>query len=783
MNHAAGPGVRAMLLAGIAMLLAFLLVSASVASQTRPPQRGLIAADPAPNALLAAGPDRILLNFSEAVNPATISLRLLSAGAVDVPLRSVAIDPANPARVIAEPSGTLFAGNFTVVWAAHSADTDAQFAGAYPFRTGVIANPGAARLNTALPAFWAVVSRWLVFLGAAIALGGFGWGWLLASRQTSRGAGSLLRTAAMACGAFVALVATIVPPLLDDLLPGSSAYSGVAGLADEMSLGWWVQTFSASALLILCLAALARARASYPIPAVLNWAGLGVGLITLVGLSLTSHASSPFDAAAIAVEIVHQWATALWVSGLLYLAANWRDLGTDIARFRTVRWIGGLLLVIAIVTGLARSWWFTPEPMLALTSAYGRILTAKIAVVLVTLVIGVLAIVLPRRSHANQASSSLGAQGVLALTAAFLAAYLALMAAPDMVAPLTRAGVDLTEVVALDPSTFGQSQGLLHLMTQPATIGAQTVVVRLTDGSGRPLPASGPATVQVDWQPLSASELRVSSLLQASQPDQTSIFVGSAVLPADSWWQADVVLMSPNRIASRTRFWLVIPDPNSSGHGPEAGSDATARGVFDRGLASLTALRSVLVTRAMNDGAGELVRLRKAIDIGYPEQNQAPSIDETVLDTTGGITSQERTVGEQRWVLLPNADWMATDPAPVKYPRDWGTTYATATGFQLGPRDDVDGEICQIVTFWLPEGPNPDRSPRWIAWWVGLASGELRREAMISMNRYQVSSYSKFDAPLGVGPPPPPATFATPAAFLATPAPAASAIPAATPGP
>ena len=46
----------------------------------------------------------------------------------------------------------------------------------------------------------------------------------------------------------------------------------------------------------------------------------------------------------------------------------------------------------------------------------------------------------------------------------------------------------------------------------------------------------------------------------------------------------------------------------------------------------------------------------------------------------------------------------------------------------MGPGEEVDGELCQVVTFWQPPHANPSRAPAWFAWWIGLASGELRRD-------------------------------------------------------
>ncbi len=61
-------------------------------------------------------------------------------------------------------------------------------------------------------------------------------------------------------------------------------------------------------------------------------------------------------------------------------------------------------------------------------------------------------------------------------------------------------------------------------------------------------------------------------------------------------------------------------------------------------------------------------------------------------------------------------------------------------------------------------GRSPSRTPAWYAWWIGLASGEVRREAMVSTRHNIVYQYRDFDAPFEIAPPVIPTPVATPAA-------------------
>jgi hypothetical protein len=514
---------------------------------------------------------------------------------------------------------------------------------------------------------------------------------------------------------------------------------------------------------------------------------LGSGLAALVGLSLTDAAASFFNGlpletaslntGAIALAIAHQSSTALWLSGLLYLANSWREFGSDVARFRRVRWIGGVLLAVSILSGLAGGWSHFSSVTDLLADRYGQVLAVKGVIVLLILVLGLLAMVLPRRLDATRAGRSLVTQGALALVALFLASVLALMALPGTVAPATLAGVALADVVPVDRTAFGMESATIHLLTQPVSPGSQTLVVRLTDGQGAALASDPLPEVTVTWTPFTTGagdgEPVVATAVLDVPPDpSTALFTGTVTLPGAGWWQADVIVTPPGGIAARARFWLVLPDPNVTGTGPEPTSDPRAQALFARGLESLTSLRSVRYTQRLGDGSGSLYRSQTAVSAAEGEQPAAYA--DTIIDAAGDVIAQQVIIGDRRWILA-GEDWVAAEPIPFLTPAAWGEAYTDAAGFQLGPREAVDGELSQVVTFWQPPRTSPSRAPAWFAWWIGIASGEVRREAMVSTRHYVVYGYRDFDAPLGITPPidvsAPVVTRATPVSTsVATPA-------------
>ncbi len=358
---------RLQVAAALALVLV-LLAAISVAIPARPvaAHAELTGAEPPADALLAAGPSRISLRFSEPVaeGAGSPSLRLVDASGRDLELGGVAVAADDPHRVSASVS-PLGPGTYTVVWATRSSVDGHSLTGTYAFRIGGGRVPGAATTEGETPRPWAVATRWLTFLGAAVAAGGFFAARLLLSGLGAVPSASLatprrLRLAALA-GAAIALVATLAEPALQTVFPPAGAIRPALGDAIRaLPDAWWLRPVALTVALAIAAtwvgsarprrvatgrAGMAQASASGTVAAStgggplqdqattpdgtattrpwLEWAGLVAALGALVGLSLTGHAAARGDVwrlPAMLSNVAHQWAVALWVGGLVHLA-------------------------------------------------------------------------------------------------------------------------------------------------------------------------------------------------------------------------------------------------------------------------------------------------------------------------------------------------------------------------------------------------------------------------------------------------------------------------------
>jgi copper transport protein len=339
---------------------------------------GLVASDPAGEAVLATAPQALTLTFSEPVEP--LLLRMVDGRGQSVEVSKVERDGA---RLILSPPLPLGQGAHVLSWRVISGDGH-PVGGSLTFWVGQrgTAPPGAASAaNAPLPgAIWA--ARLAVYLGLLVGAGGaFFIAWLQPATS-----GRVRAIIASFCGG--GLVATGISVGLQGLDALAQSFPGLADPASWRAGASGSFGGSAGIGAVALLASLASLRANGPTAKLLTLAALlGVGL----ALASSGHAATAEPRVlTVAAVFLHGVSLAFWIGALLPLAfAMGEPAGqatASLLRFsRAIPWaVGGLLasgLLLAVVqlAGVAALW----------SSDYGRVLSVKLALVALLLAVAV----------------------------------------------------------------------------------------------------------------------------------------------------------------------------------------------------------------------------------------------------------------------------------------------------------------------------------------------------------------------------------------------------------
>lgn len=731
-----------------AIIAAGVFLLALGSARTSSAHAELVRASPALDGLLVGPTQRIDLWFSEAVGVGAGSptVRVLDEAGRDLPRGNVAVDPEDPTHVSADVSGVGL-GTFTVSWSERSADDGHSLAGTYGFRVGSGGPVGGATVQGEAPRAWAVASRWLTFLGIALAAGGFFFTRVVLGDLPDR-AGR--RFVAIASGSAVALLASLLEPVLQTRWPPAGMLTptlreAIAGLP----AAWWLRPGVLPLLFLLTLALLVRQRRGRSPGVVAEWVGLTLALAALLGLSLTSHAAArdTWRWLSVSSDALHQWTVALWIGGLAHLALWWpsrqaietaelttSECSDPLRRFS--RLALGLVLV-AVATGVTNAGLALPALRTLWSSRYGDLLLLKVALLMPPLVLATFHRRALRRAFdrfSMRLRTTVRLEFVLVLAVVLAGTLLALLAPP-----VVRATQPLDLAAATDDATL-----LVRLQVQPAKPGANALRVVVNNRDGNPVASDQIALVRLTFTSL--NQLIEPTVVEARHDLRDGYAVSGIQLSLKGWWGVRVLVRRLGQVDTEASFYLSLPDPNVNGWsaGPPSDGSDMAKAVFTRGLAGLTSLHRVRFQQRLSDGAGTLVEADLAVSDGGDGRPAASSI-------ASRSTALLR-IGDSEWLRLPNGQWTEqhTD-IPVAVPATWGEDYAGATDFRLGRTEEIDGETTQIVSFLVPGRDR--RAPARYAWWVGVDSGRVRRWAMIARAHYMIKDYRGFDAPLLIEPP------------------------------
>ena len=419
----------------------------------------LVKTYPAATALLNTPPPDVALTFDEAVEPRFAIISVTDVNAHSETIGAVHRAVSDPDTLVV-PLKKLPEGWYLVVWRAISVDGH-PVRGAFTFAVGP--NPGPApqfkipHISATATTTPLLITRWLVFLTAMIAIGLFVLRVLIARPLVRRIEGTTLRSvsAAFAIASAVGLLA--IPVYLEVATANDS-------LTSAFNVGKLVPLFRTTAFgrgyvdLELCFALFVAAagiaiwldrpeRGRRSIAALLSAAGaLAAAAAVLVIPGASGHAAQTApQALALFLDWIHLVSGSIWVGGLAGLLVLWRFLPAGrrvpgltvvVPRFSRVAFVSVFVL-------LGSGTWATVLHMPVLAAlwgtSYGKVILIKIALLVAAM--GLAAVNLLRtkpqlaasdlgESAARLLRRMVGAETVVVAGAIFAAALLSSLPPP-----------------------------------------------------------------------------------------------------------------------------------------------------------------------------------------------------------------------------------------------------------------------------------------------------------------------------------------------------------------
>lgn len=375
------------------LLLALLGLWSGAGVATAPPAAAhaeLVSTDPAEGARLPDAPDRVTLTFTEGVSLGAGYARVLDASGERVDAGDATVEGDT---VVVPLRADLPDDGYLVTYRVVSADSH-PISGAFSFAVGdgeLVAAGATADADDTDPVVGAALpaARWLGFAGLSLAIGvpvllltawPAGWGSARLRRMTT---GGLLAVAAGAALSF--------------LLQGPyAAGSGLSSIADPALLQATAASGNGAAhlvriVLVAALAVVLRTvwrRGSPSLPDVLAGGVLAVALVGTVA-AVGHPVAGPLPGLAVAAAAVHVAAMAVWLGGLAGLLggvlredAPAADVAQALPPFS--RLAAGSVTAL-VVTGVVQSVREVGSPAALVTTTYGWVLLAKLALVLLLL--------------------------------------------------------------------------------------------------------------------------------------------------------------------------------------------------------------------------------------------------------------------------------------------------------------------------------------------------------------------------------------------------------------
>jgi copper transport protein len=542
----------------------------------------LARAEPPPNAVLDRPPQRVVIWFTEPLEPQFSSIQVLDAQGQRVDNGDSIVDRNDPTAmsVTLKP---LPDGTYTVAWRNISAVDGHGVRSSYLFSVGepLSAQPQAPRDESRLlgsPAEPAL--RWLVLIAALAIVGGAAFhlvvmGPALSRRRSGAGLRQQLASRALVL-LWLAMAALLVGSIGQLVVQAAGAYErgvfdtlGSRGvqlyaptasiLADTAWGRFWLWRVGLLAVMAAGVAITMRATSSASDKAV-HALALPLGAGVLLTLSLTSHAAATPEVttAAVVNDYLHLLAASFWVGGLFHLAAalslimrglsreeRRATLSAIVPRFSV---LAALSVGVLIITG-AYSAWAQVTALRALTAPYGVTLLVKVGLVALLLLLGALNLlwVRPRLRKAGGAARWLRrlvvGEVALALLVLLAVGFLTSLEPARQVASREGQGEGLTFKDTVEGAG-------IELAIEPGRIGANRFTVSLRDRFGRPIDNASDVRLRVSYLGADLGEEAVS----ATRVGEGKYVLENRLITIVGQWQVELNVQRPDAFDARTAF-------------------------------------------------------------------------------------------------------------------------------------------------------------------------------------------------------------------------------------
>jgi copper transport protein len=655
----------------------------------------LVSADPGEGAVLARAPARVTLKYDDTVRVLGGTTVIRNADRKSI----VAGKPRRSGRTIVIPLRRLEDGDYTVK-ARVLSDDGHTVERVYAFAVGAGRPPPSAALEAGGgPSATNVISRWLFFAGLLVAVGT-----ALFLRLAWRPA---LRAAAVTSGGETPLWALAFAGFF-------LAFLGASGLvphhgAGTTRFGLFMEIGGVLGIAGATLAAIAIVERR------VGWLVLVAALLLLPVPTLAGHALDPGELRPLNVvaDVLHVAAAALWIGGLLALAAALprvlRELDTEHrARFTSVlvpRLSAAALVSVAViaVTGLIRALFELSAVSQLWSSGYGRALIVKTGLLAALVMLGWI-----NRSRLVPSGRTGELRRNVAVELALLATVVGAVAFLTDLVPGRRLAKAIARPAAPSRPVAPPPKGALVLGSQAGSLAIG--LARLADGR---LQATvlGPDDRGVDRLPV--------------------VFVTRGR-------RTDTFSCGPGCYRSPTRF---------RGRGVAVDIGRPPRVVFV--LPERTRSAAALVRRARRafGGLSSVViheRLASSPTAKVTSTWRIEAPNRLAYVTSGGARAV--VIGSRRWDRLGKGPWERSAQTPLRLPGAWWGP-ASFDASLLGWARTVRGKRARVVSFYDP------KLPAWFEVAIDPATAVPLELKMTAAAHFMRHRYTDFNRPLRIVPP------------------------------